>query len=108
MLQNIFRAVLLTDSLVDAQRALKKLAQILDLSDGNVEELYEVFTSSQPKKLTPFILKQQLSWKEVPILEAHCSDLPGVSVEVGQARHYPLGSAAAHVDIGQANNFGVM
>lgn len=43
------------------------------------------------------MLKEYLSWDEVSLVEFHAPKLPGVSVETGSLRHYPLESYASHL-----------
>lgn len=45
----------------------------------------------------PFLLAEHLTWDDVSRIEVNTTDLPGVSVQVGQVRHYTYDDAAAHV-----------
>ncbi|MBI3441734.1 MAG: penicillin-binding protein 2, partial [Proteobacteria bacterium] len=46
---------------------------------------------------TPILVKEGLIWGDMAKVELNLPDLPGVSVEEGQMRSYPLGTATAHV-----------
>ena len=45
----------------------------------------------------PILLKDDLDWSEMARIEVRAVDLPGVFVDVGASRTYPLGAQAAHV-----------
>lgn len=47
--------------------------------------------------MRPELLKENLTWEEVAKIEFHALDLPGVFVNLGQVRHYPLADQAAHL-----------
>lgn len=52
-------------------------------------------------KLNPYasslLVREHLTWEEVARIELHQLALPGVSIETGQVRHYPLADRAAHL-----------
>ncbi len=74
---------------------IPKLAKYLQ--DG--DKLEEVL--QRQLKRTPhdqnILLKDQLSWEEVSAIEFHAIDLPGISVETGMLRRYPLAANASHL-----------
>ena len=39
----------------------------------------------------------QLSWEDLSKVEVNLPDLPGLSIDVGEIRSYPLGDATAHI-----------
>ncbi|MDI9641006.1 penicillin-binding transpeptidase domain-containing protein [Geitlerinema splendidum] len=43
------------------------------------------------------MVKDGLTWEEVSAIELHATNLPGISLEVGSRRHYPLLSEGAHI-----------
>ena len=45
----------------------------------------------------PIIVREHLSWSQVAKIEFDAPDLPGVSIESGEVRQYPLGASFAHV-----------
>ncbi len=47
--------------------------------------------------MRPQLLKENLSWEELSRIELHLSKLPGIFINLGQIRHYPLGEEAAHL-----------
>jgi len=49
------------------------------------------------RAFVPITVRENLSWQEVSRIEVNAPDLPGISIDVGQSRHYPNGQVAAHV-----------
>jgi penicillin-binding protein 2 len=45
----------------------------------------------------PLLVKEDLSWEEVVLVEHHAPNLAGVFIEIGERRFYPLAAQAAHV-----------
>jgi len=45
----------------------------------------------------PLEIKDNLSWEDVAKIEVNLADLPGVGIDVGEIRNYPLGEATAHL-----------
>lgn len=45
----------------------------------------------------PVLLREHLTWEEVSLIELNIPDLPGISIEAGQVRYYPLRDVTAHV-----------
>ncbi len=45
----------------------------------------------------PLLVKEDLPWEEVVQVEHHAPDMPGVFIEIGERRYYPLAEQAAHV-----------
>ncbi|MFX5747672.1 hypothetical protein ABTE19_22365, partial [Acinetobacter baumannii] len=48
------------------------------------------------RKLVPAMVKQNLTFEEVALLELHLSELPGIFIEEGQSRYYPEAFATSH------------
>ena len=45
----------------------------------------------------PVMVRENLSWEDVSRIEINAPDLPGVMIDVGQTRDYPLEALGAHV-----------
>ena len=90
-----YRALLQRDHAKEWMETLEKIAQILDLSTEAMEDIL-TFVKKNPRHL-PIPIKDKLSWEEVTALELHHNDLPGVRLEQGQQRTYPLGEEFCHI-----------
>jgi penicillin-binding protein 2 len=49
------------------------------------------------RDFVPVTVQENLDWKKVSRIEVNAPDLPGVVIDVGQSREYPLGSESAHL-----------
>src|SRR3546814_10040517 len=45
----------------------------------------------------PVVVREDLSWREVALIEVNAPDFPGIGIVPSQRRFYPAGSIAAHV-----------
>lgn len=70
------------------------LSKILNIS---VEELRKKLSKKTESIYLPIKIKENLSFKEVVMLEARKSQLPGIIIEINMKRYYPLGAATAHL-----------
>jgi len=95
--RNFYRVVL--DSEYSKKGAvgntLAKLTNLLGLTPEMKAHLLQK-AAKQPRG-TPMMIKEQLSWKEVAKIKVNSPDLPGVSIDVGQMRSYPLKDYACHL-----------
>lgn len=90
-----FRAMIVPEQSENVERILEKLRPILNLSDGDVERALE--NISKVAKFSSVEIKDDLSWEEVSQIEVNLPDFPGLSIDIGARRHYPLGEPTAHV-----------
>ncbi len=90
-----FRALLVAEQTPSLERTLDALQTIVPLSD---EELQRVARDVARKRgFVPVLLRDNLTWEQVAAIEVHAPDLPGVSIDIGDVRTYPLGPAATHL-----------
>lgn len=73
---------------------LRRLNGILNLSTQKKAALAKLIAG--PPHRVPVLVKKGLDWREMARLEEHKPELPGVIVDQGYGRAYPLGSLAAH------------
>jgi penicillin-binding protein 2 len=79
----------------DRGRVLTNLAHYLGEEEGALRQ-----TARAPSKRPPYegiVLRRDLDWQGVVVLETHQFDLPGISLQVGPRRYYPFGPLAAHL-----------
>lgn len=95
--QNVstFRLVLLTAKKDKVEESLNTLSTLIPLSPNEQEQ---ILTTIQKKRgLDALIIKDNLTWPDVSLLELHANQLPGISIEVGSARTYPFEHQGAHI-----------
>ncbi len=90
-----FRLVLLTDKRDVLEETLETLSNLIPFSEEEKESILQ--QSFKGRGLDSIILKDNLNWREVSLIELHSQDLPGISVEVGHTRTYPKVLLGAHV-----------
>jgi penicillin-binding protein 2 len=89
-----FDIAIIREDFSDDPERLSLLAGLLDLSPEEIEKRLKDGTGSP---LSPVKIKQDVSFKEVAMIEARRMDLPGLVVEVVPRRNYIYGRLASHV-----------
>ena len=90
-----FAVVLRRDEATDPRASLQLLTQLtsLDVSDMN---RVMADTDRRPS-FVPVVVREDLSWRQVAMIEVNAPDLPGIDIVPSQRRFYPAGSITAHV-----------
>ena len=90
-----YRVVMVAEKTGDVQRALDRLAGIVELSREQREKvLREV---RRRRRFLPVTITGNLTWVEVARMEVNAPDLPGVLTERGYTRVYPYGELTSHL-----------
>ncbi len=90
-----YRVLITPEQAADPQQALLMLQELVGLSEREIEKALELV-----RKLAKFSsveIKDQLSWEDLAKIEVHLPDLPGISIDVGEIRYYPLKESGAHI-----------
>jgi penicillin-binding protein 2 len=90
-----FRAFIIPEQIEDLDRIFDKLSNFIFLSEFEIEEVRIAITKQ--RRFTPVLIKEGLNWQQTARLEFHLPELPGLFIEEGEVRHYPLGPATAHL-----------
>lgn len=90
-----FRVLLIPEQAGNVEQALAALQEYVDISTRDVERALHRATNDAP--FVPIEVKDTLSWEEVARVEVNLPDLPGLEIDVGEIRTYPLGAATAHL-----------
>jgi penicillin-binding protein 2 len=93
--QQNYRVVIVSERTRNIEEALNKIAQIVPLSDTDRRRV--VREIQRKRRFVPVTVRDNLSWEQVANIELNTPDLPGVSIEVGEIRHYPKGEPTAHI-----------
>ncbi len=80
---------------VDVPLMLQRLQAYLPLEADVERRLLKEMKRSHP--FSPLTVMENLTWDQVAMLETRLPELPGVSIAVGEIRHYPLGATTAHI-----------
>lgn len=98
-----FRVVVTREQTTDLEGALRSLQKLIRVSDDQILAVLKLAKKSP--KFAPLEVRDNLSWEEVATIEVNLPDLPGLSIDVGEIRYYPMTDATAHLVgyVGAAN-----
>ncbi len=99
-----YRAVIIPERVPDLDATLLKIQDVIKLDDRTIERIKnDVRTTA---KFIPVLLKGNLDWPVFSALNIRAHNLPGVVLEVGQARSYPNQGIFTHTlgYVGRANS----
>lgn len=90
-----FRVQVIPEQTRDLEQALYGLQKLIALSDNEIQAVLS--QAKKSPKFAPLEIRDNLSWEEVATVEVNLPDLPGLSIDVGEIRFYPMGLATAHL-----------
>ena len=90
-----FRVVVVPEQTPDLARTIDDLARIVEVSEADRERILKEARRRRP--FVPVTVRDNLSWHAVSRLEVNAPVLPGVSIEMGETRHYPFGEPMTQV-----------
>jgi penicillin-binding protein 2 len=90
-----FRALIVSEQTPDVDRTLGVLSGIIQLSPSEIERMRREIT--RKRRFVPVTVRENLTWDEVAAIEVNAPDLPGVIIDVGEVRAYPLADKASHL-----------
>ena len=71
------------------------LAQLIELPDYERDRIRKEV--SRKRGFVPVTIKENLTWEEMSRIQVNAPDLPGVIVDEGLTRYYPLAGAGSHL-----------
>ncbi len=90
-----YRVVLVSEQAENVEETLDALGRIIPVSARDrARVLREIH---RKRGFVPITVRENLDWSEVSRVEVNAPDLPGVMIDVGQTRDYPLGPVLGHV-----------
>jgi len=90
-----YRIVMIRERAQDPEKILRKLAQIVPLTESRIERVMK--DVSQRPGFVPVSVIDHLTWEQISQVSANAPVLPGIVPEVGLSRHYPQRSDFAHI-----------
>ncbi|MCZ6862629.1 MAG: penicillin-binding protein 2 [Alphaproteobacteria bacterium] len=90
-----FRAVILAERITDIGRTLDVLGDIIKFDRSERARILREL--KRRRRFVPVAIRRSLTWDQVAQIEVNAPDLPGVRIEQGLSRLYPLGNATAHL-----------
>lgn len=89
-----FRVVLVEEQVDDLEDTLDRLSRIVPLSDADRRRVLR--DAERSRAFVPISVQDNLTWGQVARLDVRAPELPGLSIDVGELRHYPFGPATGH------------
>lgn len=90
-----FHILVVPEQADDLKDVMAQLKDYVDLRPSEIDKTLAV--AKKQAGFIPVEIKDNLDWQQVSTVEVNMTDLPGVSVEAGQRRSYPLGRETAHI-----------
>ena len=90
-----FRVLVIPEQTDDLAQSLKELQKHIKIDDATVQKVLALAKKSP--SYTPLQVTDNLKWEQVATVEVNMPDLPGMSIDVGEERHYPFADATAHI-----------
>ena len=89
-----YRLVVTAEQAGDITATLDALAGLIEIGEGDRRRVLRDVRRKHP--FVPVVVRSNLSWDEMARIEVAIPELPGVAIEQGLIRSYPLGETAAH------------
>jgi penicillin-binding protein 2 len=93
--QPSYQLVIVAEQAGDVAATLDALGTLIEVSESDRRRVLRDIRRTHP--FVPVLVRANLSWDEMARVVVATPELPGVSVEPGVTRHYPLGETASHV-----------
>lgn len=90
-----YRIVFVREQAQDPEAVLKKLAQIVPLSEEKIARVLK--ETRQRSGFVPVSVIEHLTWEQIAQVAANAPVLPGIIPEVGLSRHYVRNEDFAHI-----------
>jgi penicillin-binding protein 2 len=88
-----YRVVVVPEDLEDPASTLRLLGRIIGLSSETIQKKINPHNHSPFKSI---VIKKDLTFKQLSLLEEYKMDLPGISVDAEPVRRYPYARLAVH------------
>lgn len=91
----VFKLVLVPQK-CHLQQSIHQIRQLIPVSDTEEHNFFKLLRLTH-RRDRPIPLKLKLTQQQMAIISVHQHELPGVSIQAGLLRHYPLGAAGVNV-----------
>jgi penicillin-binding protein 2 len=93
--QENYRVLVVSEETDDLDDTLDSLSAIIPIGEHDRARI--IREAKRHRSFLPVTVKENLSWEDVSRIEINSPDLPGVMIDVGQSRSYPLVGLGAHL-----------
>lgn len=92
--QQNYRVLVVSEQTDDLEDTLDALSNIIPVAEHDRVRIRR--EADRRPSFVPLLVRENLSWDDISRVEINTPDLPGVMVDVGQARDYPMKELGAH------------
>jgi penicillin-binding protein 2 len=90
-----YRVLVVREQAKDVAATLAAVGRLIPLTR---EQIAEVMAESRRRRaFVPITIRDDLAWSEVSRIAVHAPELPGVALDSGLLRDYPMGEVTAHL-----------
>ena len=93
--QHNFRVLVTPEQAGDLEATLDVIGKIVPIGEETRRRILR--EARRRRGFVPLTVRENLEWEDVARIEVNAPDLPGVMIDVGQARHYPYPAETAHL-----------
>src|SRR5215831_2173985 len=90
-----YRLVIVAEQAGDIPATLDALASLIEIGEADRRRVLR--DVRRKHSFVPVVVRANLAWDDMARVEVAIPELPGVAIEQGLTRFYPLGPSAAHV-----------
>ena len=90
-----WRALLVAEQTDDVDGTLDRLGRIVPIPDHERARIDREL--ARHRRFVPILVREFLTWEDMARIEVNAPDLPGMLVDVGTTRQYPVGPTLAHM-----------
>ena len=90
-----YRVLIVAEQARNVDATLSALAELVQLDEGQKQRVKREI--ERRRKFVPVVVAENLSWEDFAKVNLHSPDLPGVQLDVGETRDYPMGNIFSHV-----------
>ena len=90
-----FQVMVIPEQAPKISVSLDILSSLIDLPEHERERIKKEV--GRKRSFIPVTIKQNLTWDEMARIQVNAPDLPGIVVDEGLTRYYPIGGGASHL-----------
>ncbi len=90
-----YRVLLIAERTRNVKQTLDTLGRLISIPGHERRRILREI--KRRRDFVPVTVQENLDWHKVSRIEVNAPDLPGIVIDVGQSREYPLGADSAHL-----------
>jgi penicillin-binding protein 2 len=90
-----FRLIVVPEQTDNLEEALTQVQKYIKLTQHDIQKVLK--KARRSPKYAPLEVKDNLDWDEAARIHVNLPDLPGISIDEGEIRKYPMSNSCAHM-----------